>query len=88
MKKVYTELYYESDCGDYLIKVLKDDKVELRMTDGDLNAGKVELEVNQLSQLRNFINQFMIEHYGAEVAKPVVQHNPIFAPDPDGVLGF
>lgn len=88
MKKVYTELYYESDCGNYLIKILNENKVELKTINNDLNNCELQLEINQLSELRNFINQFIIEHCGVETTKPVIEHNPRFAPDPDGVLGF
>lgn len=86
MKKVYTELYYESDCSNFEIRTLKnsnsEDKFLLQFPDTE-----TELSMNELKNLASFIQQFLVEHNGEEAPKPV-KHDPRFAPDPDGLLGF
>lgn len=86
MKKVYTELYYESDCNNYEIRVLKNSHSEDRflLQFPDVEA---ELTMSELKNLSEFIKQFLIEQNPQEAPKPV-KHDPRFAPDPTGLLGF
>lgn len=84
MKKVYTELYYVSDCGSYTIHCEQEDvcKVDFEPASKD-----------DLVRLYNFLGEFLkennhpIKHAIDDTPKQLV-HDPRFAPDPDGVLGL
>lgn len=84
MKKVYTELYYVSDCGSYTIRRKEDDTYHILEHWADMEG---------LISLYNFLGEFLkennhpIKHVIDDTPKQLV-HDPRFAPDPDGVLGL
>lgn len=90
MKKVYTELYYQSDCGNYKIHCEEDDTYGIFFEESDIEHW---VDMDSLISLHNFLSEFLKENNKliSQVAHEELKqpaHDPRFAPDPDGVLGL
>lgn len=90
MKKVYTELYYESDCGNYTIHCKDEDTYGIFFEQSNLEHW---VDMTDLVGFYNFLGEFLkennksIEHAIDNTPKRLT-HDPRFDPDPDGVLGL
>lgn len=96
MKKIFTNLVYVSDCGNYKVESSSSD-IDEEITNLHLHLYDLDLmcKLNDIKMMRNFFSEMLVElniesdsKISTVSAKPAVMHDPRFAPDPDGVLGF